>query len=70
MIKLPDPRTRDGIKTIARFVVARATSITVVAIINQNIDPDELPAYKEASVFIGAHVLGEIVAGHTEKYVN
>lgn len=68
--KLPDIRTREGIKTVARFIVARATSVTIVTIINQNVDDDELSSYKKAGVFVGSHVLGEMVANATEEYVN
>jgi hypothetical protein len=68
--KLPDPRTRDGVKTIVRFIVARATSITIVAIIDQNLETEELSAYKNAGVIIGSHVLGEMVADATHEYVD
>ncbi len=67
---LPDLRTREGIKTAARFLVARATSICVVTVIVQNVDTEELPAYKTASVFVGSHVIGEIVADKTKPYVD
>jgi hypothetical protein len=60
--------TRDGVKTVSRFIVARATSITVVTLINQNVDPET--RMQEAGVFIGAHVLGEMVADSTKPYVD
>lgn len=68
--KLPDPRTREGIKSYARFIVARATSITIVTVVNQNIDTEELAARNRAGVFVGAHVLGEMVADATGPFVN
>lgn len=67
-IHLPDPRTRDGIKTISRFVVARLTSICVVTVISQNTDP-ETPL-QTAGVFVGSHVLGEMVADATKPFVD
>jgi hypothetical protein len=67
-IKLPDPRTREGIKTIVRFIVGRATSATIVTIVHSNTDPEN--AYQTASVFIGAHVLGEMVADATAPFVD
>lgn len=71
-IQLPDPRTREGIKSIVRFIVARATSICVVTVINRTVDSDEeeLRAYQSASVFIGAHVIGEMVAEATAPFVD
>lgn len=68
--KLPDPRTRDGLKSYARFIVARATSITIVTVIHQNVDTDELAAHNRAGVFIGSHVLGEMVADATKPFVD
>lgn len=67
-IKLPNPRTREGVKTILRFIVARATSFTIVAIIHNNTDPDN--PLETAGVFIGAHVLGEMVADATGPYID
>jgi hypothetical protein len=67
-IKLPDPRTREGVKVIVRFIVARATAFTIVAIIRNNTDPDN--PLETAGVFVGSHVLGEMVADATEPYVN
>lgn len=67
-IKLPDPRTREGIKTISRFIVARATSITIVTLVHQNVDPET--KLQAASTVIGAHVLGEMVADATKPYVD
>jgi hypothetical protein len=67
-IKLPDPRTRDGIKTIARFIVARSTSFTVMAIIRQNVETDN--SLQDASVFVGAYVIGDLVADATKPYVD
>jgi hypothetical protein len=67
-IKLPDPRTRDGIKTITRFVVARATSFTVIAIIRQNVETEK--ALQDAGVLVGSYVIGEMVADATHEYVN
>jgi hypothetical protein len=65
---MPDPRTREGVKKIARFVVARATSYTVVKIIDQNVETDN--RLQDAGVYIGAHVIGEMVADRTEELVN
>jgi hypothetical protein len=71
-ITLPDPRTREGIKSIVRFIVARATSICVVTVINRTVESeeDELRAYQSAGVFIGAHVIGEMVADATGPFVD
>lgn len=69
-INLPNLRTREGIKTVTRFIVARATSICVVTVINQNVDSDELRAHNRAGVFIGAHVIGEMVADATAPFVD
>jgi hypothetical protein len=60
--------TRDRVKSVSRFIVARATSIMVVTVINQNVEPEN--RLQDASVFIGAHVLGEIVADATHGYVD
>ncbi|MFL6416798.1 MAG: hypothetical protein ACJ74Y_14135 [Bryobacteraceae bacterium] len=60
--------TRAGVKTVSRFIVARATSIMVVTVINQNVDPET--RLQSASTFIGAHVVGEIVADATHGYVD
>lgn len=68
--QLPDPRTREGVKTIARFVVARAASVTIVTLIKQNVDTEELAAHNKAGVVIGAHVLGEMVADATKAHVD
>lgn len=68
--KLPDPRTREGIKSYARFIVARATSITIVTVIHQNVDTDELSGYNRAGVFVGSHVIGEMVADATKPFVD
>lgn len=68
--KLPDPRTREGLKSYARFIVARATSITIVTVIHQNVDSDELSSRNRAGVFIGAHALGEMVADATKPFVD
>jgi len=68
MIKLPDPRTREGIKTISRFLVARATAATVVTLINQNIETEN--RLQDASVYIGSHIMGEMVADQTKPRVD
>lgn len=67
-IKLPDPRTRDGIKTIVRFVVARATTFTVMAVIRQNVETDS--TLQDASVFVGAYVIGDMVGDATHELVD
>jgi hypothetical protein len=67
-IKLPDPRTRDGIKTIVRFIVARSTSFTVMAIIRQNVEAEN--GLQDAGVFVGAYVIGDMVADATKPYVD
>jgi hypothetical protein len=67
-INLPDPRTREGVKTISRFVVARLTSICVVTVISQNTDP-ETPM-QTAGVLVGSHVIGEMVADATKPFVD
>lgn len=68
--KLPDPRTREGLKSYARFIVARATSITIVTVIHQNVETDELAAHSRAGVLVGSHVLGEMVADATKPFVD
>lgn len=67
---LPDLRTRDGWKRVSRFIVARATSITVVTVINQNVDKDDLKTYEQVGVVVGSHVLGEMVAEATKPFVD
>lgn len=67
-INLPDPRTRDGVKTIARFLVARLTSICVVTVITQNADPET--SLQTAGVYVGSHVIGEMVADATKPFVD
>jgi len=68
--KLPDPRTRDGIKSYARFIVARSTSITIVTLVNQNVDTEDLATHNKVGVVVGAHVLGEMVADATKPFVD
>lgn len=68
-IKLPDPRTRDGIKTITRVLVARATSFTIVALIRQNVETND-KALQDAGLLVGSYVIGEMVADATHEYVN
>jgi hypothetical protein len=67
-INIPDPRTRAGIKSISRFIVARLTSICVVTIIQQNTDPET--SLQTAGVFVGSHVIGEMVADATAPFVD
>jgi hypothetical protein len=65
---LPDPRTRDGIKTIVNFIVAKATTYTIMTLIRQNVDTEN--GLQDASLFIGAYVMGDMVGDATEPYVN
>ena len=60
--------TRAGIKTVARFVVARTVSTTISLIIEKNAKPEN--PYEVASVHIGSFVLGEMVADMTKPYVD
>lgn len=60
--------TRAGIKTVTRFIVARAVSTTISSIITKNTEPEN--PYEVVSVHIGSFVLGEMVADLTKPYVD
>lgn len=60
--------TRAGIKTVARFIVARTVSTTISLIVHKNTEPEN--AYQIASVHVGAFVLGEFVGDLTKPYVD
>lgn len=60
--------TRAGVKTVARFIVARAVSTTISLIVHKNADPET--KLQEASVHVGAFVLGEFVADSLKPYVD
>lgn len=60
--------TRAGVKTVARFIVARAVSTSISLIIQKNTDPET--RLETASVHIGAFVLGEWVGDAVKPYVD
>lgn len=60
--------TRAGVKTVARFVVARAVSTTISLIVHKNADPET--RLELASVHVGAFVLGEWVGDAIKPYVD
>lgn len=60
--------TRAGVKTVARFVVARAVSTTLSLIVHKNTDPDT--RLETASVHIGAFVIGEWAGDAIKPYVD
>lgn len=60
--------TRAGVKTVARFVVARAVQTTISLIAHKSADP-ETP-YEVASVHVGAFVLGEWAGESCKPFVN
>ena len=60
--------TRAGVKTVARFIVARAVQTTISLIAHKSADP-ETP-YEVASVHIGAFVLGEWAGESCKPFVN
>lgn len=60
--------TRAGIKTVARFIVARSVSTTISLIVHKNTDPET--KFQEASVHVGAFVLGEYVGDAVKPYVD
>lgn len=60
--------TRAGIKTVARFVVARAVSTSISLIVHKNADPET--RLQLASVHVGAFVLGEWVGDAVKPYVD
>jgi hypothetical protein len=60
--------TRAGVKTVARFVVARAVSTSISLIIHKNSDPES--RLEQASVHVGAFVIGEWAGDAIKPYVN
>lgn len=60
--------TRAGVKTVARFVVARAVSSSISLIVHKNTDPET--RLETASVHIGAFALGEWVGDKIKPYID
>lgn len=64
--------TRDHVKTVANFVVARSVSSVIVSIAHQNVTPEN--RLQNVELFIGAYALGSMVASaaqdHTEKRID
>lgn len=60
--------TRAGVKTVARFVVARAVSTTISLIVHKNADPDT--RLEQVSVHVGAFVIGEWAGDAIKPYVD
>lgn len=64
--------TRDQVKTVANFVVARSVSAVIVNLAHQNITPAN--KLQIAELYIGAYALGSMVASaaqdHTEKQID
>jgi hypothetical protein len=60
--------TRAGMKTVLRFVAARTVSTTISLIVHKNADPET--RYQEASVHIGAFVLGEWAGDAVKPFID
>jgi hypothetical protein len=60
--------TRAGVKTVVRFIAARAVSTSISLIVHNNTDPDT--RLEQASVHIGAFVLGEWVGDAIKPYID
>lgn len=64
--------TRDHVKTVARFIVARSVSGVIVTIAHQNITTET--KLQTAELYVGAYVLGSMVADaakdHTDKKID
>lgn len=60
--------TRAGIKTVARFVVARSVSTTISMLVHQNASPET--KLEIASIHVGAFVIGEMVGEAAKPYVD
>lgn len=60
--------TRAGVKTVARFIVARAVQTTISLIVHKSAEPDT--TYEVASVHVGAFVLGEWAGDSVKPFVN
>lgn len=58
--------TRDHVKTVANFVVARSVSAVVVTVLHQNVTPAN--RLQIAELYVGAYVLGSMVAGHAQDH--
>lgn len=60
--------TRAGVKTVARFVVARAVSTSISLIVHKNTDPET--RLENASVHIGAFALGEWAGDKIKPFID
>ena len=60
--------TRAGVKTVARFVAARAVSTTLSLIIHKHADPET--KLEIASVHIGAYVIGEWAGDAVKPFID
>lgn len=58
--------TRDHVKTVTNFIVARSVSAVIVTIAHQNVTPAS--KLQVAELYIGAYVLGSMVAGHAQDH--
>lgn len=60
--------TRAGVKTVARFIAARAVSTTLSLIVHQNADPDT--KLEIVSVHVGAYVIGEWAGDAIKPFID
>lgn len=60
--------TRAGIKSVARFIVARAVGTSVSLLIHNNTDPES--KLDVVSVHVGAFVIGEWAGDAIKPYVD
>lgn len=56
---------RAHVKSAVHFVVARCVSATIVTLVRQNTDAES--NLQQVELFIGAHVIGELVASKTRE---
>lgn len=60
--------TRDHVKSVTGFIVARSVSAVIVTIAHQNATPAN--KLQVAELYIGAYVLGSMVAGHARTHTD
>lgn len=56
------PSKLDTTKSIARLIATRATSGVVVTLAHQNIDMNDFSRLQKAGVYVGAYLIGSMVA--------
>ncbi len=65
-MQLPAPRKI--VKTVVRFIAARAVSTTISLIVEKNADPET--KLQMASVHVGSFVLGEFGGDAVKPYID